>query len=118
MREMAEADLGAMEADTRGRVAELVAGVTRAQSLTRLYRNTVIPQSEATEASSESAYRAGSVNFMTLLEAAMTVNRYRQELFRMEAELGQAIAELEMMTGTQLMNPDAVPTGTHPEGHQ
>ncbi|MEP7325093.1 MAG: TolC family protein, partial [Gemmatimonadota bacterium] len=118
MREMSEADLGAMAADTRGRVAELVASVDRAHSLIQLYRNTVIPQSEATVTSSQSAYRVGSVNFMTLLDAAMNVNRYRQELFRMEAELGQAIAELEMVTGTQLMNPDAVAPGSLPGGPQ
>ncbi|MEO8200152.1 MAG: TolC family protein [Gemmatimonadota bacterium] len=116
MREMAEAELGAMESDTRARIAELVATSDRARSLSQLYQNTVIPQSEAMVTSTQTAYRAGSVNFMTLLDAAMSVNRYRQELFRMEAERGQALADLEMMTGRGLMNPDPVSSIGNPGG--
>src|SRR6185503_4898048 len=47
MRAMAEADLGAMRADTRGKVAEAFANLSRARNLAVLYRNTVLPQAEA-----------------------------------------------------------------------
>jgi outer membrane protein TolC len=107
MREMAEADQAAMQADTRGRIGELVAEAERARSLLRLYRGTILPQAEATMASSQTAYRIGSVDFMTLLDAQMSTNRYRQEVVRLESELGQAIAELEMMTGTTLLDFDS-----------
>ena len=43
---------------------------------------------------------------MTLLDAQMNVNRFQQEVVALEAELGQAIAELEMVTGTLLMTDD------------
>ena len=102
MRDMAAAELAAMRADTRGRVAELDADVRRAQTLLRLYRTTVLPQADATAASSLAAYRLGGVDFMTLLDARMNLTRYRQEMIRLEAELGRAVASLEMLTGTVL----------------
>jgi hypothetical protein len=43
------------------------------------------------------------VDFMTLLDAQMNVNRYAQEVIALEAGLGQAIAEMEMVTGSVLM---------------
>ena len=103
MREMATADLQTMEAETRGRVSELVAAVGRARRLRTLYRRTVLPQAEATFSSALAAYRVGGVDFMTLLDAQMNVNRYHQAAIAATAELGQAIAELEMMTATPLL---------------
>jgi outer membrane protein TolC len=105
MQAMARADLVAMRADTRGRVAEAYANLTRARNLIRLYRHTVLPQSEATVTSSLAAYRVGSVDFMTALDSRMKVNEYRQELFTLEAEEGTAWAELEMLLGRELFDP-------------
>jgi outer membrane protein TolC len=116
MREMAEADLAAMRADTRARVAEAYAGLTRARNLATLYQNTVLPQAEATASSALAAYRVGSVDFMTLLDNRMVVNRYRQELFRLEAEEGQSWAELEMLVGRQLFDANTAATGGPPNG--
>jgi hypothetical protein len=42
------------------------------------------------------------------------VNRYRQELFRLEAEEGQSWAELEMLLGRQLFAPGTVVAGGNP----
>jgi len=104
MRAMARADLAAMRADTRARVAELYADFVRGRNLRALYRTTVLPQAEAAVTSSLASYRVGAVNLMTLLENQMTVNRYRQELFALEAEQGKAIAELEMLIGRELFD--------------
>ena len=112
MRLMAVADLEAMRAETRGRVAQLFAAVQRSKQLAKLYRTTILPQSETTVASALAAYRVGSVDFMTLLDNQMTVNRYRQELYRLDAEQGQAIAELEMLIGRELLNPDSASPDT------
>lgn len=108
MQAMARADLVAMRADTRGKVTEAFANLTRARNLIALYRNTVLPQAEATVSSSLSAYRVGSVNFMTALESRMTVNRYRQDLFTLVAEEGKSWAELEMLLGRELFDPSVV----------
>ena len=107
MRRMAEADLAAMRATTRGAVAEAYADLVRARNLATLYRTTVIPQAEATVGSALAAYRVGSVDFMTLLDDRMTVNKYRQELYALEGEQGKAWAELEMLLGRPLLDPDA-----------
>jgi hypothetical protein len=52
---------------------------------------------------------------MTLLDAQMNVNRYRQAAVSAAAELGQAIAELEMLTATPFLSEEpasgAVPGG-------
>ncbi len=107
MEQMAAADLEAMRADTRGRVAQLYAAVQRSKQLGALYRTTILPQSRTTVASALAAYRVGGVDFMTLLDNQMTVNRYRQDLYRLDAEQGQAFAELEMLIGRELLDPDS-----------
>ena len=106
MTRMAQADLAAMRAETRGRIGEAYASLERARSLAKLYRTTVLPQAEATVTSAMSAYRVGTVDFMTLLDDRMTVNKYRQELYALDAEQGKAWAELEMLVGRALLDPD------------
>jgi outer membrane protein TolC len=108
MRAMAAADLAAMQADTRARVAEVYAALVRSRSLSALYRTSILPQASATVASSQSAYRTGSVDFMTLLDNQMTVNRYREELATLEAEEGKAWAELEMLIARVLLDARSV----------
>lgn len=106
MKDMATADLTAMEADTRGRVGVAYADLRQAQQLRDLYRVTLLPQARATVTSSLTAYQVGQINLMTLLDAQMTVNRYQEELYRLEAAEGQGWAELEMLVGTELLDPD------------
>jgi outer membrane protein TolC len=108
MRRMAEADLAAMRAETRGDVARAHADLTRARTLATLYRTTVLPQAVATVESSLSAYRVGSVDFMTLLDSRMAANAYREELIAIEADEGKAWAELEMLIGRELLNANRV----------
>jgi cobalt-zinc-cadmium efflux system outer membrane protein len=103
MLQMAQADLRAMQSDTRGSVAEQYAELLRARRLAALYRTTIIPQARAAGSSALAAYRVGKVDFMTLLDNQMIVNEYRQELSKLEAQEGQAWAELEMLTGTVLL---------------
>lgn len=107
MKQMAQADLAAMRADTRGKIGEAYAALTRARSLAQLYRTTVLPQAEATVSSALAAYRVGGVDFMTLLDDRMSVNEYRQELSTLEADEGKAWAELEMLTGRVLIDANA-----------
>ncbi len=104
MHAMAQADLDGMRADTRGRVLEALAELDQVRTLRRRYREALLPQAEATVASARSAYQVGSVDFMTLLDALMGVNRFREEMHRLEAAEGQAFAELEMLTGRPLVS--------------
>jgi outer membrane protein TolC len=111
MRLMAASDLAEMRAETRGRVAELYGAVQRSRRLGELYRGTILPQAQAAVASALSSYRVGGIDFMTLLDNQMTVNRYRQDLYTLDAEQGRALAELEMLLGRQLLDPDLPATG-------
>jgi outer membrane protein TolC len=108
MKQMAEADLASMRAETRGKIGEAYASLARARNLSQLYRTTVLPQAEATVASALSAYRVGSVDFMTLLDDRMTVNKYEQELYALDADQGKAWAELEMLTGRELFDSNQI----------
>ena len=105
MRRSAEAELRAMQAETRGRLGELTAAVRRSRNLRELYLTTILPQAEATVSSALSAYQAGEVDLPMLLDARMTVNRYRQQVFQLDAEEGTALAELEMLLGQTLFDP-------------
>lgn len=107
MRAMAAADLAAMRADTRGRIAELYADFARSRNLRQLYTTTVIPQAEGTVTASFAAYRAGDITFMTLLDNQMVLNRYRQESITLAAAQGKTIAEIEMLLGRELFDPSA-----------
>lgn len=108
MRLMAAADLDAMRADTRGRIASARADADRARRLAALYRTAILPQAEAAAASALAGYRAGRGEFMALLDAQMTLNRFRLELVQLDADEGKALAELEMLTGTPLLDPDSL----------
>ncbi|MGZ8379064.1 MAG: TolC family protein [Gemmatirosa sp.] len=105
MRAMAEAELTAMRADTRSRLAEVRAALASARRLRALYRTTVLPQAEAATSSSLASYRTGGVDFMTVIDNRMGVNRYRQELLALDAAEGRAWAELEMLVGRPLLPP-------------
>lgn len=108
MRDMARADLAAMEADTRGRVGVASADLRQARQLRDLYRTTLLPQARATVTSSLAAYQVGDINLMTLLDAQMIVNRLQQDLYRLDAAEGRVWAELEMLAGSLLLDPDRI----------
>lgn len=106
MQAMASADLKSMRADTRARVGEVHVEWVRARNLSALYRTTILPQARAAVTASLAAYRVGQVNVMTLLDNQMTVNRYTQELAALEAAEGMALADLEMLLGRELFDPN------------
>jgi outer membrane protein, heavy metal efflux system len=102
MQQMAEAELDDMRAQVNARIAGLLADLDRARTLVTLYRTEVLPQADANVTSALSSYRVGRVDFMTMLDAQMTTNEYRQELYALLAEYGAMIAELEMTIGREL----------------
>jgi outer membrane protein TolC len=107
MRAMAAADLAAMRAETRARVGEAHVDWMRARSLADLYRTTILPQARAAVAASLAAYRVGRVNLMTLIDNQVTVNRYGQELAALEAAEGMSLADMEMLLGRPLYDPNS-----------
>jgi len=88
--------------ETFARVTEIRARAERAGSLSRLYANSVLPQSRAAVESALSAYRVGAVDYMTLVANQLTVNRYEIETVRHAADYQRALAELEALIGSDI----------------
>lgn len=102
MERVADAELTARQAETDARIGELLAELDRARSLGELYRNEVVPEARVTVQSALSSYRVGAVDFMTLLDAQMSLNRYEGELYALLADYGRAVAALESAVGRTL----------------
>jgi len=106
MEHLAEAELGGMRADVDARVGELLAELDRARTLADLYEAEVIPEARSTVESAFSSYRVGKVDFMTLVDAQMTVNRYQGELYELLGDYGKAVASLESAVGRPMPHTD------------
>jgi outer membrane protein TolC len=102
MEDMASADHRAVETSVDAQIGVLLAELDRARRLVALYRDEVITEAHATVESAFSSYRVGSVDFMTLVDAQMTVNRYEGELFQLLGEYGKAVSALESVIGREL----------------
>lgn len=102
MRRLADAELQGREADVNASIGVLLAELERARSLTELYRDEVIPTARVTVESAFSSYRVGAVDFMTLVDAQMTVNRHQGDLYALLGDYGRAIAALESTVGRVL----------------
>ncbi len=88
------------------RMSEILANLDQGRTLIRLYREEILPQARATVESSLSSYRVGAVDFMTLVDAQMAVNRFEGEYFGLLASYGTSIAALEMTIGRDLLVTD------------
>ena len=108
MRRMAESELGGARAEIGARIGELLAELDRARSLVGLYEGEVLPQARATVESALSSYRVGAVDFMTLVDAQMTANRYEGEHYHLLADYGKAVAALESTVGRPLPETDRI----------
>ena len=102
MEGMIEAQFDNALALVDARVGEVLANLEQARTLIRLYREEILPQARATVESSLSSYRVGAVDFMTLIDAQMAVNRFEGEYFGLLASYGPNIAHLEMTNGRDL----------------
>jgi len=102
MERVAYANLEGALAVVDARVGEILAQLDQNRTLMALYREEILPQARAAVQSSFSAYRTGGVDFMTLVDAQMAVNRFEGEYFGLVASYGAALAELEMTIGREL----------------
>ena len=102
MERMATASLGDREAQVAAEIQAHLAEADRTRGLVALYRDEILPQARATVSSALSSYRVGAVDFMTLVDAQMGVNRYEMELVQLLADYGTALAALESAVGRPL----------------
>jgi outer membrane protein TolC len=88
--------------ETYAQLVELAAQAQRARNLLELYVTAVLPQARAAVESALSAYRVGQVDYMTLLQNEMTVNRYQIEQVRLVAQYHQSVAQVQALVGVEL----------------
>ncbi|MDX2207747.1 MAG: TolC family protein [Gemmatimonadales bacterium] len=94
-----------LQNNTAAELAEQRAAAEQARALHRLYATAILPQAEAAVAAAVSAYRVGQVDFLTLIDNQMTVNRYQIELLRISARFHQAVAGLDALLGSEGVTP-------------
>ena len=85
--------------ETVARVLEIRAEAERARRLAELYRESIVPQARASVESALSAYRVGEVDYMTLVESELILNKYEIQTVSLRAEYYQAVAELTALIG-------------------
>lgn len=98
----ARAELEGIRATVRAEIGVELAELRRARRLIELHRQEILPQARANVESALSSYRVGSVDFATLVDAELLVNRHEAELHRLVAEYGAAVAALERALGRPL----------------
>jgi outer membrane protein TolC len=108
MESMVEARFDQTRAEVEARITETLADLDQARTLIRLYREEILPQGRAAVESSLSSYRVGTVDFMTLLDAEMALNRFQSEYYGLLASYGNGVAKLEMTIGRGLPVTDAL----------
>ncbi len=100
MQAMAEAEARDLFNQTYADLVEMRAEAERSLNLAQLYATSVVPQARASVDAALAAYRVGKVNYLSLVENQMTVNRYETESVRLVAAYHRAVAEIEALVGT------------------
>jgi cobalt-zinc-cadmium efflux system outer membrane protein len=68
----------------------------------KLYGDVLIPKAEELLAASETAYRGGVINFLSVIDAQRTQLKFQLQYERAVTDNKQKLAELEMLVGTEL----------------
>ncbi len=99
---MAEAEYLAMENMALAQVKDKKIMVHKFKREVNLYKNSIIPLVEATLKSSLKAYEVKQVDFMTLLDNEKMLVDSKLKYYQAQADLFNALAELEEAVGTSL----------------
>ena len=81
---------------------ELLYDVEDSERKMKLFGDVLVLNSEELVAASEDAYRAGTVDFLSLIDAQRMLLKYRLDYERAMTNNQQKIAELEMLVGKEL----------------
>ena len=91
-------------------VQEALLQVEAQQRLIELFHDTIVPQAHQTVEASESGYRAGSVEFLTLIDNWRKMLTYELMEHQALVEMEQAVADLERVVGTHVQRRTEEPT--------
>lgn len=108
--QMAEADVDMLRNEIRRDIDDLLAKLAASARMERLYREALLPQDVFAKESILAAYRAGQVEFMSVLDAQMKLINDEQKQAMFIAEHQMLRAQLEATLGTKLPAPEQ--TGT------
>jgi len=96
------ADLTAERNRVAFQVREAYLKVEAQQKLVELFRDTIVPQAGQTVEASQSGYRAGSVDFLTLMDNWRKLLNFELMKHRALADLERAVADLERAVGAEV----------------
>jgi outer membrane protein, heavy metal efflux system len=77
--------------------------VMTSEKLLALYQSGIVPQSSTSLESALSGYEVGNVDFLTLLNNAVTLLNYEMQYYQELTKHEQALAELEPLVGVELI---------------
>jgi outer membrane protein TolC len=94
-----EAQYRAMKNEVRFMITDMATMIHQRERQYELYRTGIIPQASLQINSAMSAYRVNKADFMTLLDAQMTLYRYESEYHQALTEYEKSVANLEAIVG-------------------
>ena len=106
----ASAELAAMHAehesqlnDVHATVARLYSEIERNRTQLALYVRAILPQGQASVASTTASYQVGKVDLLTLMDSQTTLFSYETAYYRALADFGAAVAQLEQVVGQEIV---------------
>jgi cobalt-zinc-cadmium efflux system outer membrane protein len=103
-----------MENTLAGQAQQLLYEFEDSKRKIALYRDVIVPKAEEMLVASESAYQAGTIDFLSLIDAQRMLLKYQLHYERVMAENAQKLAKIEMLAGTQLPTVDTEPAEKRP----
>jgi outer membrane protein TolC len=98
-----EARHDAMVDELNGEIASLAAEAARARDQLVLLNDGILPQARTGLASATASYQVGRVDFLTLLDAQVTLYRHELNYHRLLADFATNLAALERAVGTEVL---------------
>ncbi|HWR01248.1 MAG TPA: TolC family protein [Chlorobaculum sp.] len=99
---MSTDELNALKNNISYTINQTLSELERIEKTVALYREGIIPQARQSVESALTAYRVGKVDFLTVLDARMTLFNYQRQRYEAEADYMIKIAELETAIGSEL----------------
>jgi outer membrane protein TolC len=98
-----EAQHHAMVDQINAEIASLAAGLRRARDQLVLLNDGILPQARTGLSSATASYQVGRVDFLTLLDAQVTLYRLELDHHRLLSEFAADLAALERAVGTEVI---------------
>ncbi|MEX2467759.1 MAG: TolC family protein [Gemmatimonadota bacterium] len=86
-----------------GEIASLAADLRRARDQLTLLNDGILPQARTGLSSATASYRVGGVDFLTLLDAQVTLFRHELDYHRLLSDFATNLAALERAVGTEVL---------------